>query len=158
MRITGKNKKSRSALSVFLLFFAASAFAGAIAYFYFSWNDHLENSNIFSEGSRAIGIILAKSVGLDDSASKIEYTFTTLEGKIITNIQPDRLGKLYNKAQEGSSIEIAYNPANPNKNFPIELGVRSLSEIILDTALIALVGAAALAFWKHITSKKQPSI
>ena len=133
---------------------AISALAGAIAHFCISLNDSWEDSIILSRGLRAQGTVLEKYDGIYDSSDEIKYSFITHDGRLITNRHA--ADNFYDKVQKGSLIEIAYDSANPTKNFPVDQGVRPLWHIILFTIILVIIGILLLYSWskKSLKSKR----
>ena len=143
MRTISNKKKIFSRLSIFLIVLVIFSFTLSSFIIITNLNDRSKDSMILSEGYRATGTITDKVIG-DDSSNEIVYTFTTFDRKHITTRMPDRWGALFGKVDIGSSISIAYDPANPNDNFPVERGVQPLWNMITDVALFIVVGIGAL--------------
>ena len=146
MQTMSRKQKIRSRLSIFLIFLIVLViFSFAFSSFVIitSLSDRSKDSTILSEGYRATGTVTDKVIGYD-SPNEIVYTFTTFDGKHITTRMPDRWGTLFGKVNIGSSISIAYDPANPNDNFPLERGVQPLWNIITDVAYPVVIGIIAL--------------
>jgi len=147
MEIAVKKKRLFSGFSIFLLFLAVAAFTGAIADLCVSLYERSRDSWILSQGLRAKAVINNISGPSYDETVTITYTFTNYDGESITSEHDLSMNA---SVWVGSVIEIAYDPANPDKNFPVERGVRPLWHIIMWTFLIFLVGIGLIVIWKRI--------
>jgi len=145
-------KKICSRYSISLLVLAILFFTGATAYFFVCLNSHFEDSRIFSQGLRAKANVIEKSGPSYDEVVTITYTLTTYDGHSI--ISKDDL-PINSTVRVGSSIEIAYDPTNPDKNFPVEQGVRPLWHIILFTIPIVIIGILFLVSWRSEVVKSK---
>ena len=88
---------------------------------YFDLKANLETSRILNVGYRKMGTISRMGdYGYEDHNYYINYTFVTEYGESFAKaIYVTDL--LYEKSNQGDLIEIAYDPVNPSKNFPVEL-------------------------------------
>ncbi len=117
-----------------------------MAHLYFGLKDRSEGLSILSQGLRASGTVVGKENAIYNSPDEIQYSFYTGSGDLITNWR--EVGSdIYNHAGKGGSIEIAYDPANPTKNFPVEQGVRPLWHITLWTIPPIVIGFFLIREW-----------
>jgi len=125
-------------LIVFLL-----AWAGALYYIYLPvfLPDYLEHNRILDNGSRMTGTVTEvypfQSSDTEFYAS-ITYTFAPREGLFLTNRYNISLRAI---PEIGEPLEIAYDPENPAKNFPVKYTSSAAGYFIL-----WILGASAFGF------------
>ena len=98
------------------------ALLGSAVYAYFSVNHDLTRNRILTHGSRAWGTVLAKrSVAvetMDRPAYSVKYMFTLTDGHSVTNTQ-DIPFDSWKALAVGSPLEIAMDPSDPSRNYPV---------------------------------------
>jgi hypothetical protein len=101
----------------------------------------LAETELLSKGSRAIGTVIDKTTlqsGSEDDSYMITYTFSPPNGEQLTAgwlINKPAWDKLY----IGSPIEIAFDPAYPSRNLPVEAEATPLWFIPLAAIVFAFL-------------------
>jgi hypothetical protein len=104
-------------LTIFLLVIAVA--------FYFIYlpiflPDHLEYLRLLNNGSRTTGVVTGVNVFQSSDTEfyhSLKYNFTSREGQLIIGRYDVSLRSI---PEVGESLEIAYEPVNPNNNIPVK--------------------------------------
>jgi hypothetical protein len=119
---------------------------------YFGMRDYLTDTRILNHSSRTIGTVTEKrdSWNLDSTAYWVTYTFAPSNGESLTGKHDHLTWESWRDLKVGGPIEIAFDSADPTKNFPVARGIRPLSHIIIWTLVFsvgAFIGAYQLVRW-----------
>jgi hypothetical protein len=108
-------------------------------------HDRSENIRILEQGAHSSGTVSSK-IDDDSDSGKIVYTFSTPNDNLVTN-RMDVHYELYKKLEVEGPLDIAYDPANPERNIPVEQGVKSVGGIVGEAFGIAFFAAEIGGFF-----------
>lgn len=129
-----------------------------------AWGGHFQSKKVMHEGSRAVAKVTDKKIErsqpgapLSDPSVTIEYnvyyTFKTNDEKTIDGRYSIRK-ETWDGLKTGDSMEVAYDPGNPNYNYPA--GEGSLVSPVMPAAL-TVFGLVAIIVGGYLLRGSRPS-
>lgn len=143
--------KPKNWLALFMVLLALFFFVLASRYIYSGVKDNSEYARLRENGERTSGTVVNKedSSSLDIVQYKITYTFTTLNGQLLTKTQDIDVW-LYSKLKAGGPATVVYDPANPTSSFLLGRGSQPLWSSILISIICGIAALLiAIVVMKH---------
>lgn len=118
-----------------------------------AWGGHFQSKKVIDKGGRADAKITDKKIERSGRSYKdtgstdfnVYYTFVTKDGKTMTGRYPIRK-ETWDSLNTGDSIEVAYDPENPNYNLPAGEGSLVSPGMPMALSVFGLIGVLAGVF------------